>query len=321
MKKNDLMVSSMLYRMQKLDEKYEQLKDLVRRTDGSYLTMILTKMGQVSEQALDHLIDELMACLSEYRTYQAAFHMRSDEEVSVVFLTEQEERFYRSFFYLLFGLCTERHNGPEGRWEKPGTWNAILERVSIPVGSTGMPELDRELLLYSLKGMPVCIPGGIFYDISDAFPEILGEPVSSLVGQTERQAAYARMSQSELAFMQDPGKKEQQDLEDEMELQAAFEELFPDDLQPDLTEEEFRQIMREDIACLEYLEEDDHTGISLNTFFADRERFRGSCQAVHDLYFDGKIFGNLETDVRNCVLLFLCKIYNITIAVYLFNFF
>lgn len=230
MEENRIAIESLLYRMQKLDEKYEQLKWLVSGTEGNYIDSLLTHKGNISRKALNQMIDELISCLEEYRSYKMARQKGFGVQMESYHLTDKENAFYRSYLYLLLGLTLQQNSGPMTRWCKPGTWDALIERVSYPMTYQAMAEIDRDLINMTELGAPLdnCpfrIPEGLFYDILCAYTNVIGEDFIANITESEREAAYKLMTDEELYLITHPHEREKLEREERDAIEQLSKEL------------------------------------------------------------------------------------------------
>ena len=271
MDQNRMDIESLLYRTGKLDAKYAELKHLVSGTGEDYTHLLKTKTGKYSSRSLNRMIDDLTDCLAEYRSYLAAVRKSHQAKMEKTVLSDDDNEFYKAYFYLMLGLATYEHTGHYTRNEKPGTWDALLERVSEPVEYSSPAELDSDLILYDLQGLPpLRVPSGLFYDICDSYRTVSGEDFSSLLSEKEIRAAKKLMTKEELYYAGNPEKKQQEDIGDLAEMT----------IDPDFAEEL-------SVFIEEAIKEDDHLTVDNSSsendwaiFFADKKRFQDSCLTV-----------------------------------------
>lgn len=306
MEKNRADIEALLYRMQKLDEKYEELKRLVSGTGGSYRELIATKKGDVSGRALNRLIEELVHGLEEFRSYKAAQQKGFGVQMEPYRLTAEEGSFYRSYLYLLLGLSLQRSSSPMARRSRPGTWDALIECAGCPAMYRTMAEIDRDLI--SMTELGACfsylsrVPGGIFHDVVCAYWDVLGEDFTGNIIRTEREAACRLMTGEEQYWVTHSEERERQVREEREAERLALHNQEPGNggCQEDWAEE-----------ARYGMEAKERGGVASggwNWFFgADRERFAESCRTVRRQYCDMQAHGDLREEITVAVQIFLYR--------------
>ncbi len=63
MDENRTPIEILVYRRNRLDWKYEQIKSLLAGSDESFKETILTKSGKYSKTKVNKLVDDLIECL------------------------------------------------------------------------------------------------------------------------------------------------------------------------------------------------------------------------------------------------------------------
>lgn len=307
MEDNRFTLESLQFRMQKLDEKYETIKWLLSGTKESYIDSILTEKGTISQESLNQLIDELVNCLEEYRSYKAAQQKGFGVQMEPYHLTAIEDGFYRSYLYLLLGLSLQQNSGPMTRWHTPGTWDALIERVSFPVTYKTMAEIDRDLiniteLTMPLGDCPFRFPAGLFYDIFCAYGNVTGEDFIACITKQEREAAYKLMTDEEqylITHPQERAKRENEEneaieqLSKELGYIGPDEELSPEDIYGDIDSQ--------------YIG-DDPLKNGWSQFFApEKERFSASCMLVRKQYCNPLAHGDLKDEITTAIQIHLYR--------------
>lgn len=307
MEEDRITIESLLYRIRKLDEKYEQLKWLVSGTEGSYIDSLLTQKGNISRKALNQMIEELISCLEDYRSYKLARQKGFGVQMEPYHLTDKESTFYRSYLYLLLGLTLQQNSGPMTRWCKPGTWDALIERVSYPMTYQAMAEIDRDLINMTELGVPLgnCpfrIPEGLFYDILCAYKDVTGKDFIANITELEREAAYKLMTDEEQYLITHPHERENREREENDTIEQLSKELGYVGPEEELSPEE----MYGDIDDL-YIDDDGSTDGWFKFFADDKERFVESCAVVRKQYCDNPAHGELKDEITTAIQFYLYR--------------
>jgi len=277
-------IESLLYRTEKLEEKCAEIRHLVSGTGEDYTHLLRTKTGRFSSKSVNRLVNDLIGCLAEYRSYMEAVRKGHQARMEKMSLSDEDKEFYEAYFYLMLGLATYDNTGFYTRYYKPGTWDALLDRVSEPVEYASQAELDADLILFDIEALDkLRIPAGLFTDICNAFSNITGDDFSSLLSDKERRAAYRLMTKEELYYAKNPGRKIEDDTSD---LEDAKKNEDKDILAKEFAELE--KILKENphADVEDPLDDEDVAGNhktsvnSWNEFFTDRERFEANCLTV-----------------------------------------
>lgn len=276
-------IESLLYRSEKLDGKYTEIRHLISGTGEDYTHLLKTRTGKYSSISVSRMVDDLTGCLAEYRSYEAAVRKSHQAKMEKMILSDEDRKFYEAFFYLMLGLATYDNTGFYTRCCRPGTWDALLDRINEPVEYASNAELDSDLILFDIQGLePLRVPSGIFVDICNAFVQVTGKDFSSLLSGKERKAAFKHMTKEEIRYAEDPEKKLEDDIsflekanlnEDKQILEAEFasvEKALRED--PDIIED---PLSGEDPAGYHKTSADNWT-----EYFTDKNRFRESCLTV-----------------------------------------
>ena len=143
-------IESLIYRTEKLEEEYAEIRHLVSGTGEDYTHLLRTKTGKYSSKSVNHLINDLIGCLAEYRSYIEAVRNGHKAKMVKYTISDGDKKFYEAYFYLMLGLATYDNSGFYTRYHKPGTWDALLDRVSEPVEYQSQAELDADLILFEI---------------------------------------------------------------------------------------------------------------------------------------------------------------------------
>ena len=79
-------IESLLYRTEKLEEKCAEIRHLVSGTGEDYTHLLRTKTGRFSSKSVNRLVNDLIGCLAEYRSYMEAVrkgHQAGMEKMSL----------------------------------------------------------------------------------------------------------------------------------------------------------------------------------------------------------------------------------------------
>ena len=326
MDENRTPIEILVYRRNRLDWKYEQIKSLLAGSDESFKETILTKSGKYSKTKVNKLVDDLIECLKEYRSYRvAAWSMLGNKIMKPVTLTKKEQAFYEAFFRVITGLALYNPNAPEGKRSASGTWNAIIERMEMSPDYTSPAELYRDIICYfsisgySLSGYTFRIPDGFCYDLMCAYYAVTGRLISELITDADRKKAYSMMTDKERKLLEkeekQPGTIAAMARKEQEENDAAIEEYYndienfgeydeEDYFDPnDLNEFE----MEEFLDSITYQEDDDQVENEWVKYFADKDQFINDCrillEQIPDMYTDH----NLRDESLNAVYLYLSK--------------
>lgn len=277
-------IESLLYRTEKLEAKYAEIRHLVSGTGEDYTHLLKTKTGRYSSKAVNRMVNDLIECLAGYRSYNKAVRKSHRAKMEKITLSDEDRRFYEAYFYLMLGLATYDNTGFHTRYYKPGTWDALLDRVSEPVEYLSQAELDADLILFDIEALEkLRIPCGLFVDICTAYNDIMDDDFSSLLSDKERRAAYKLMTKEELHYAKNPDKKisdDERDLQDaSADAGQQFWEEISESIAKALKEEQSEQ--EDDPPSVDDLADEYNASIKdWESFFTDKERFRGSCLTV-----------------------------------------
>lgn len=305
-------IESLIYRTEKLEEKYAEIRHLVSGTGEDYTHLLRTKTGKYSSKSVNHLINDLIGCLAEYRSYMEAVRNGHKAKMVKYTISDGDKKFYEAYFYLMLGLATYDNSGFYTRYHKPGTWDALLDRVSEPVEYQSQAELDADLILFDIEALEkLRIPSGLFTDICNAYNNITDDDFSSLLSDKERKAAYKLMTKEELHYAKNPGRKIADDTSD---LENAKRNEDKDILAREFAElekilKENPYAYAEDPLDDEDIADNHKTSVNnWNEYFTDRERFQDSCLTVKAGILDRIKKGyTFRKEIETSVKLYLAK--------------
>ncbi len=304
-------IESLMYRTGKLEEKYTELIHLVSGTGVDYTHLLKTKTGKYSSRAVSRMVNDLISCLEEYRSYMATTGKGYTAKMEKYKLPDEDRGFYESYFYLMLGLSTYDNTGFYTRSFKPGTWDALLERVSEPVEYLSQADLDSDLILFDIEALEkLRIPSGLFADLCSAYNIIMADDLSSLISDKERKAAYKLMTAEEIYYAKNPEKKLQDDMSSLQNANKDTDQQFWEEVAASL-EKALKEEDRtgEDKLSVEDPAEDHKTSENnWAEFFADGKRFKESCMAVRSGIPDKtRKYGSFRNGIKNAVYLYLWK--------------
>ncbi len=304
-------IESLLYRTEKLDGICSELKHLVSGTGEDYTGLLKTRTGKYSSRSVSRMIEDLIACLTEYRSYTEAVRKGHKAGMVRTRLPNEDRKFYEAYFYLMLGLATHDNSGFYTRYCRPGTWDALLDRVNEPVEYDSPAALDCDLILYDIGSPdPLRIPSGLFVDMCDAYRTVTGEDLSSLLSDKERKAAYKLMTKDELFYAKNPAKRLEDYNRALAEADLNGDKEFLSRLYDDL-----EKIRREDPGIDEDPLSDDDLGEYYGSteenwtdYFADTERFLSSCLTVKNGILERVKKGySFRKEISTAVKLYLWK--------------
>ncbi|MBR4767721.1 MAG: hypothetical protein IK088_01970, partial [Lachnospiraceae bacterium] len=194
-------IESLIYRGQRLDAKYEQIRNLLSGSDASFTYLIKTSSGRYSRTKIDKLIKDLVESLKEYRSYREAQKRSISAKMEPVTLKKKEQDFFEAYFHMMIGLSLYNNDGPDAKLKAPGTWSAIRERIEAIPTYKKRAKLYRDMICFEnigyLDGYPTRHLRGFFYDLSDVYERLTGEYLSDLITGTDRKEAFALMTKEE----------------------------------------------------------------------------------------------------------------------------
>ncbi len=233
MNKEHLDIESMLYRMEKLDKKMEDYKNLVSGMKKSFLPAIVKRRGHFSDYAIEKLVNELVEGIADSRFYFDKTYNPYRTPVERKPLTDEERKFYSAYFYLLIGTAlhykTDVHFFDKLPDFNPGTWGALLERANEEISYSSKAELDRDLLVFSLPGLHEKTPAGLFDDVANAYLHLTGKDYSSVISDEDREAAKKLMSEADVFYLGNPEAKLEEEMEEFEYQQKAMQEYMNSD--------------------------------------------------------------------------------------------
>ena len=326
MDENKTAIETLVYRRDRLDWKYEQIKSLLAGSDESFKEMILTNTGRYSKPKINKLVGDLIECLKEYRSYKiSTWSVLGNKIMKSVSLTEKEQIFYESFFRVITGLALYNPNAPEGKRSASGTWNAIIERMEMSPGYTDPAELYRDIICYfnityyMLRDYTFRIPEGFCYDLMCAYYAVTGNYISDLMTDADHKKAFAVMTDKERKLLEKeekhPGTIAEMARKEQEENDAAIEEYYNNMEDPvvyddddyydtsDMDEIELEEFLDN----ITYREDDDRVENEWVKYFADKEQFINDCrillEQIPDMYTDH----NLRDESLNAIYLYLAQ--------------
>ncbi len=194
-------IETLIYRRQRLDAKYEQIKDLLSGSDKSFVELISTASGKYSKARINRLVDELVERLKDYRSYRKTFEQPFGSEMKPVTLSAKEQAFYKAYFRTMIGLALYNNDGPDGKMSPPGTWNALIERLTALPVYNETAEIYRDIICYDkigfLNDYPSRIPHGVIYDMWSAFETVTDEYFCDHISASGKKRAFELMTKEE----------------------------------------------------------------------------------------------------------------------------
>lgn len=326
MDENKTAIETLVYRRNRLDWKYEQIKSLLAGSDESFKETILTNAGRYSKVKINKLVSELTECLKEYRSYRmAGTSMFGNKLMNPVKLTKKEQSFYEAYFRMITGLALYNPNGPEGKRSASGTWNAIIERIEMSPDYQETAELYRDIICYfnityySLGGYTFRIPEGFCYDLICAYSAVTGKLISELFTDEGKKKAFSLMTDKERKILEKekkhPGTIAEMARIEQEENDAAMEEWLNEseeyyvyDEEEPYEPSEMDEIEQEEfLDSITYSEDDDEVENEWIRYFSDKELFVNDCRILLEQSPDMYTDHNLRDEALNAVYLYLAK--------------
>ncbi|MBO4375238.1 MAG: hypothetical protein J5829_09050 [Lachnospiraceae bacterium] len=325
MDENKTAIESLVYRRHRLQAKYEQIEKLVAGSDKGYTYLIRTGKGRYSEPKISRLVNELIECLVEYKSYKKA-KMSPNWWVKTipVKLNKKERDFFESYFRMLIGLALYNNNCPQGKLSHPGTWNALIERIDAIPAYNECAELCRDMICYEntvmLSDYPSRIPDGVFYDMMAACTEITGKSLYELAPASDRKRAFELMTDKEAELIKKeekhPGTIQKMIDEEQEEIIRDNEEIMRrlengeledtdefDDFRPEEPDEFEMEYIMDNVTC----PDKDENIREWHGYFSDSERFLKDCRVIVRDIVDMCNRQDLRDDLSNALQLYLAK--------------
>lgn len=319
-------VETLIYRRNRLDWKYEQIKKLLAGSDESFRDLIVTRTGKYSKAKIKKLVNDMIESLKEYRSYNEADRsVYGNKIMKTVTLSKEEQSFYEAFFRMMTGLALYNPNGPDAKRSAPGTWNAIIERIEWSPWYRESAEIYRDMICYFsitcylLNNYTLRIPEGICYDIMCAYSAVTGRLITELIPDADRKHAFRLMTDREVKLLdmerKHPGTIKEIAKKAEEENNAIIEELLNDMDEPFIYDDEdyfdpseMNAVEMDDfLESISYFDDDDENEAEWERYFSDKELFINDCRILLDKMPDMLQNHNLRDEALNAVYLYLAK--------------
>ena len=291
-------IESLLYRREKLTERLKDIENSVGGLRFSYYHHETGKFQKGTEDATpSDFVKELMECLSAFRAYHIHLDAKAERDDYTRTLKEKEEKsgfmpeekeLCEALLYILIGLGLF-NKGNEWHAEA-GTWEAVIERLEHMKYKTA-----RELYIDIVHKNQIIdiadgtLPGnynirepkGFYGLLTYVFRAVTGEPIVSLLTESEYNAAVANMDAASRKLLEE----------------LKNNPNYVDTLEGDLTfyNEDFEDEAENDLSVL-------------TSYFSDVEYFKKCCRillkesSVHWLSEE-----EIKAYVINAIYLFLEK--------------
>ena len=198
-------------RKKKIERRYIDLLDLISGADEVYWD------ERCDASVKNHIAGEFLTAMELYHGYR--FQLESTksllDELEPVRLSDEDKELYGTFFDVVTGLAVYNEPGEIDWIGRPGTWRAVIERINYPFSYKSAAELHKDLIIWNEiieeggrpPGIEAHIPEGIFYSLSNAYREVTGEKLSSLLTKVQRKAAMELMTKKELKYLESAEKE------------------------------------------------------------------------------------------------------------------
>ena len=318
-------IGTLLYRKQRLDDKYEQIRNLLSGSDQLFEELIRTPSGRYSKPKIQKLTDGFIGCLEDYRAYRKARFTSADAKMEAEKLNKEDRKFYEAFFHMVIGLALFNNNCPDGKLSKPGTWNAIMERIDEAFYYSDPAELYRDLICFDkiptpLNDYPFRPPVGIWFDILCAYEAVTGDPLVDLITGEDRKKAYGVMSDAEAKLLKkeekSPGTIEKMAEREQEEFDRMVEEYYAEwdeAIKNGEADPEAEEPVEEDDWEEEYyydhfpVYDEDENEVKWRQYFSDQTGFRSECRILLKEMVTRSQDKDLFKEASNAVHLYLAQ--------------
>ncbi|MCR5267450.1 MAG: hypothetical protein K6E16_02920 [Lachnospiraceae bacterium] len=208
MDENRAAIGSLLYRKQRLDEQYEELRKLVSGETAGFRGAISASNGKYSQKKIRALSVELTECLKEYRAYCRTRYAGADAKMEIVPLSKEDQSFYETFFYFMVGLSLYNNDRSDRFMSDSGTFAALLERIRMGEYYETSSEMFRDLISWWVvdeiiddADVPFRLPEGICYELGILCSMLVDGSPLDVIPATERKQAFALMTEEEASLI------------------------------------------------------------------------------------------------------------------------
>ncbi len=306
-------IDSLLYRKFRLEDKYDQIQRLLSGSDQRYVDLIRTSSGKYSQAKVKKLVNDLMECLVEYKSYSIP-----KEDISEAFkkieLSKDERSFYEAFFHLVVGLALYNRCGSDTKMFVSGTWNSIIEHIEGFSVYNDRSEMFTDIicnntignLSFSHPDLPVRRARGTFYDIMSAYSELTGS-IDGLISEAGKKEAYKEMTKDERSLLRqeekNPGTIQAMHRDEEEILNnMSWDVEFPDDpiIKEDDFDKDYSETHKPRLDNTQKVEE-------WHRYFSDVDCFRSECSIVIERIVDMIKNHELQDEAKNAVDIYLAR--------------
>ncbi|WP_022772198.1 hypothetical protein [Butyrivibrio sp. AE2015] len=304
-------VKRFINRKRKLQQRLEDFECMMLGMRGGYIAEACDDKGELTfyPSYTEDLIEYMTESISEIRAYKRTVaDEKSGDNIIMTSLSDKEKDFYKSFFYLMFGVSL--FIPPfKGNWRYnlgPGTFEVVINNIkTINTGNRpnkwyeDQGEMNKDIIV--LQEMPEFSDKkidklGVLYDILCAYRYVTGKLFSEEISGTQRDNAILKMNDIERMAYDEIEHVNESELKRDIYLNYSI-----------LTPEQMEQWNSRDINSfgeVSKVNEINNGKISdWKKYFDDEKRLESSIKIFMEGIFDPSIRADFEGETSNMTVI------------------